>query len=222
MAEQFLQFPNALKPLYAPKEQSAFTRREGFSKTTIVIAEIGHSVKIELACYTKLMEENAIAPENIAGHSPLPPLQREAYEYEPKQHSADWYWAVGIIATAIAVVSILFSNFVFALFVMLAAVLLSVFAGRPPKIVDFEINEKGIVIDTRLYPYDSLQSFWVEENIRFPKILLMSKKIWMPFITMPLHDELERDAVRQYLGHHLLEVEHVEPLSQKLLEYFGF
>ena len=53
-----------------------------------------------------------------AQHCPYRVGRRE-YDHNPK--SADWYWVLGIIAVAGAVASILFSNYLLAALIVIAA-----------------------------------------------------------------------------------------------------
>ena len=54
----------------------------------------------------------------------------EAYEYEPKERSADWYWIVGIIALAICVVSLIYGNIIFAILVFFCFFVFLLFVAR--------------------------------------------------------------------------------------------
>ena len=51
----------------------------------------------------------------------------QAYEYEPKQRSREWYFAFYVISGAGVATSILFSNYLFALFIMIAVFTLSMY-----------------------------------------------------------------------------------------------
>ena len=86
---------------------------------------------------------------------------------------------------------------------------------------NFEINEKGITVEKVQYPYTSLESFWVEENVGLPKVLVKSKKVMMPYIILPI-EGVEPSHIREYLAQYLPEEEHHEPLLQYVMEYLGF
>ena len=146
----------------------------------------------------------------------------EAPEYVHTEKNSDWYWAVGIISISIIIASILYHNFLFAGVIALSVFLLVYFAGRAPRVIPFEVSEKGVKINTLLYPFDSLESFWIEnENLPDPKIILKSKKIFVPYVLIPLPEE-SSEKLRAFLRVYLPEVEHHEPLSHKIMEYLGF
>ncbi len=149
------------------------------------------------------------------------PLQWETLEYIHTEKSADWFWTVGIIAVAIAATAIILNNVLFGILILLATFTLCIYAARHPLVIDVEINDRGIRIDKYFHPYTSLDSFWVEENVHHPKILVKSKKLLMPYITVHIED-MDPDEIRDYLNHFLIEEEHTEPFLQKLMEHVGF
>lgn len=151
------------------------------------------------------------------------PLHWQAYEYEPKEQSGDWFWAVGIVTVAIAVTAIIFNNVLFAIVIILAGFSLSLYAARPPKIIDIVIDEIGIRVNNSFYPYRGLESFWIEKQSSYPKILVKSQKLIMPYIVVPI-DEEEHDPeiIRKTLQRHLPEIFHSESIFEKILERLGF
>ncbi|HEY4511730.1 MAG TPA: hypothetical protein VJH55_02730 [Candidatus Paceibacterota bacterium] len=149
------------------------------------------------------------------------PLQWTAFEYHHHPKSPDWYWAVGIISVSAAAAAIVFNNFLFAIFIILSATSLCLFAAKKPSLLSCELNERGILIDNTLYLYNSIESFWVDTLHHSPKIYLKSKKLLLPYIIVPI-DEIDPRIVQKYLTHHLTEEEHKEALSQKIMEHLGF
>ena len=151
------------------------------------------------------------------------PIIWEAFEYEPRKRSNDWYWALGIIAIAIAAVSLFFGDLLFAVFILIGAATIALYARRPPKVITYELDNVGLVIEKNLYPYTILESFWIEDDsFHNPKLLFKSRKVFMPFIIVHLHDDLQKDIMRAYLRQFLDEVHHDEPLSHKVFDYLGF
>lgn len=149
------------------------------------------------------------------------PLSWEAHEYEYYEKTTDWYWSVGIIAVALAVVAVLMSNILFAVLVVVGAGTLILLARREPDVVEFELNSRGIVVGSTLYPYSTLDSFWVEDRFINDRLLVKSSKAVMPLIIIPIRD-VHPAEVRNFLSVFLEEEEHEEPFSQKLMERLGF
>jgi hypothetical protein len=142
----------------------------------------------------------------------------EHYHYEK---SSDWYWAVGIITATGAVLAFIFGQIIFGIFIIVAAVTLCLHAATTPRLVRYEINDRGVVINNVLYPFLSLESFWIDTLHPEPKILIKSQKMFMPIISVPI-EEVDPEDVRTILLHYIAETEHIEPFTQKLLEVLGF
>ena len=149
----------------------------------------------------------------------------QAYEYIHEPKSSDWYWAVGVISFSIAGASIIFGNVIFAILIVIAAGALIIHAHIEPRLVNFELNEKGVKVDKTFYPYKTLESFALEihemEVGIFAKILIKSKKTLMPLIILPVADT-HPDDIQEYLSIFLPEEEHREGLGEKFMEWLGF
>ena len=151
--------------------------------------------------------------------APLIAWNAPAHYYVEKR--PDWYWAVGVVTLALAAVAIILGNIITGIFVIVAAVALVLHASRPPKVVAYEVNDRGIVADETLYPFLSLESFWIPHD-EFPsKIILKSRKLFMPFIVIYI-DEIDPEQVREVMLTYIAETEHREPMLKHLLERLGF
>ncbi len=152
------------------------------------------------------------------------PFIWEEHEYVFQEKTNDWYWAVGIIAISITVISIIFGNTLFALLILFGIITLTIFASKKPRLVRFEINKSGIIIEKSLFPYGTLDTFWVEDNThtgRPSKLFIKSSKVFAPIIAIPL-GEMNPEEIRDFLLDHVIEEHHIETFSEKLLEYLGF
>lgn len=141
------------------------------------------------------------------------------FNYTPK--GPDWYWTVGIITTTLVIIAILSGNILFAIVLAVGGSALGYQAGQKPELIEFSADQRGIRIDDTLYPYSSLQSFWVENNPREQKLILQSEKTLMPYIIAPI-EEVDPEDLRHFLLQFLPEERHQEPLAQKIMEYLGF
>ncbi len=149
-------------------------------------------------------------------------LEWDAYEYEQKQRSPDWFWAVGIISVSVAVAAVIFGNIIFGILVLISAFTLSLFASRPPNILHITVDEKGLTRGKIRYPYSTLESFWIDMEHPHKKIILRSEKMFMPFIIIPLDDSTDVELLHDNLSRFLSEEFHSLPFVEKILEYLGF
>ncbi|MBX4200125.1 hypothetical protein KW790_01535 [Candidatus Parcubacteria bacterium] len=153
----------------------------------------------------------------------VPPFKVEwdAHEYEHRSRSGDWFWVMGIITVAVVIVSIILGNVIFAILILEAVFALSLFINRPPETVHVVVDEKGITKDHMRYPYSTLHSFWLEEHITHPKLLLRSHKFFMPMIIIPL-GSTDPDRLHRTLSRLLPEHQLSTPFTERFLEYLGF
>jgi hypothetical protein len=149
-------------------------------------------------------------------------VEWDAHVYEHKERSSDWFWAVGIIIASLAIVAIVFGNIIFGILIIVSAFALSLFINRPPEIIHMVIDENGVTRANIRYPYDTLHSFWVDEIHPHKKILLRSKKMFMPLIIVPLGNDANPEKLQELLLKKLPEQYYSLPFVEKILEYLGF
>jgi hypothetical protein len=146
----------------------------------------------------------------------------QALEYKHKEKTNDWYWAVIIIAISIAITAFILGNGLFGILIIIGTATLIMFSTRGPEVINIKIDQRGLVVGKDLYPFATLEEFWVDiTDDHNHKILLKSKKTLMPLITIPLEEHHHLD-VRELLLHYLPEKEMHEPLSHKIMERLGF
>ena len=146
----------------------------------------------------------------------------KALEYKKKEKTADWYWAVIIIAISMAAIAFILHNILFGIFLIIATTVLLMFSTKDPQIIEVSIDKRGIVVNKERYPFATIESFWLDiSEEKNHKILLRSKKVFMPLIAIPLEDYHHLD-IRDLLLEFLPEVEMHEPVSHKIMEKLGF
>ena len=148
----------------------------------------------------------------------------EGRENDHNPKSADWYWALGIIAVAGGVASILFGNYLLAALIVIAAVALALHAAKEPPVHRFRLVEQGIVIGEELHPFERMISFTVLEDIEdeFPPMLSIKTESWLsPHLVIPLAG-VNADAVYAYFLKHVDEDEHKHTFADLVAAWLGF
>lgn len=149
-------------------------------------------------------------------------LEWEALEYEHFEKTADWYWGLGLIALAAIAGAIYFENLLFATVILLGAFALALYGARAPKMEQFSVTDRGIHIGKTLYPYQTLDSFWVIDTPEeHPVLILKSRKIFMPLMVLPI-THVNPTEIRERLLPALREEEHHSPFIDKLMRFFHF
>lgn len=141
------------------------------------------------------------------------------HKHVPKNH--EWTWAVGVVAVSAAITALLLSDVLFALLIVVAAGTLALMAHRPARVVPFELSQKGITADEVHIPYQEALAFWVLEDPEEHVLLIETRRHVHSHLVIPING-LDPEVVREHLRPHITEKELFEPLSHKILEYFGF
>lgn len=120
----------------------------------------------------------------------------EGHNYSFEEKGADWYWALGIIATAAVIAAILFNNLILALVIATGAGALALEAAKRPRQHYFAVTERGVVIDENLYLYKDMLHFavleYADETLP-PSLSIKTKHFLAPHLLIPIinHDPVE-------------------------------
>jgi c-di-AMP phosphodiesterase-like protein len=152
----------------------------------------------------------------------IQPIQWSFPEYRHQKKGADWFWAIGIIAIVVFIISLLYNNILFALFILIAAFTLMMYAAKKPKTLVFSINTRGVHVGNAEYSFHTLKSFWIHQ---YPTedILIIESETWLvPYLHIPIASEISTEHIREIFLDILPEKEHHESLSETIMEYLGF
>lgn len=149
------------------------------------------------------------------------PLSWSVYEFEKKERHPDWLWTVGLVFGLAAVISFFYGNIFFGIFLVVAGVVMILYARHEPKLLTIVCEEKGLSINGELVPYDKITQFWLDETGKPDKLLLQVKGSFIPIIGIPLEGvtaEKVRETLRVYTKEEFLR----ESSTIKLFDRIGF
>jgi len=158
-------------------------------------------------------------------------LRWQVAEYKKHERGRNWY----IISSLFTLICLFFSffafrgwhlvflglssNFLFALIIILAAIVMVVNDSQAPLMVDFEIGPEGVKIGRKFYDYDVLKNFSViykpKDSIK--NLYFEYKNSMHPRLSVPLR-RMDALTVRNFLVRYLDEdLERTDPpLSEQL------
>ncbi len=140
-------------------------------------------------------------------------------EYEKHERGQMWYIIAGTIAGIGLLWAVFSYNFLFALVIILAAIIIVLTDGRHPDLITVKLDGDGVQIGSKFYDYDEIKNFSV---IYKPKIGV--KNLYFEFknplkhhLSIPLQ-KTNPLLVRQFLLKYLEEdLERTDPpLSEQL------
>lgn len=158
-------------------------------------------------------------------------LQWQIPEYRVPKRSRNWYIIAGVFLL-LALFSCFFtikswrlifmglqSNFLFALILIMSAILMYVNEKRPPLMVNFKLGPDGISVGQKFYDYSDFKNFCVlyrpKQSIK--RLYLEFKNSAKMRLSIPLR-RMDAATVREFLAQYLEEdfERENEPLSEQL------
>ncbi len=141
-------------------------------------------------------------------------IEWQSPEHHFDRKTLDWYWGLGIIAIACATLAFYFGNFLFGIFIIIAALTIGFLSYKETRSANVAITYKGIVFGRRLYPYQNFRSFWIEEDhIHGPRILLHPESSYLPLVSIHVNPEINLYDLQEVL----LEFMDEEYLQESIL-----
>ena len=141
----------------------------------------------------------------------------EADEFEYYAKKIDWYWWLGALVLVGSGAAIYFKNYFFAAFILLAGVVIVMYTRQTPDPMEVSVSEQGVKIDGVMYPYRTLDGFWIAEHENgHIHLLLHSPTAYSPLHSIPVPDFIDILDLREYLAVFLQEREMTEPLLQRI------
>ena len=140
----------------------------------------------------------------------------------PKHENAkDRIIIISILSAGFIIGGLLTQNYLFAIMMLLVALTLIMSTVKEPKEVTFAITAKGVRVESYMYEFENLKSFWVFYDPPYLKELSVeSRKLLVPYIRIPLEDE-DPVVIRQLLKGRIPERKHEESLIDIVARRLG-
>ncbi|KKR13086.1 MAG: hypothetical protein UT40_C0025G0001 [Candidatus Woesebacteria bacterium GW2011_GWA1_39_21b] len=148
-------------------------------------------------------------------------LSWQAPEYHQRERHPDWEWLVSIIALIAIILAMIFKNFLFALIIFLGSSSLILLERRHPSWPKIDLTDKGVRVGSDFYSYETVRSFWVEDNKDIDVLVLHSGRAIFPYIHIYFND-VDPQEVQRILAKYLPEIKPHDTIVDKIGEYFGF
>jgi hypothetical protein len=137
-----------------------------------------------------------------------------ASEYIANPKNASWFMLLGIVSLVLSVVIYLLTkDFVSTGVIAVLGIVVGVFAARQPHVLEYQLDQSGIHIAEKFYPYGSFKSFSVVEEGAFGYISLLPLKRFMPPLAIHYSPDDEKQIV-ETLADYLPFEEHKRDLVE--------
>ncbi len=140
-------------------------------------------------------------------------------EFEHHERGVVWYVVAALAAIGLVVYALVTANILFAVIVILVAVLIVYIQRREPREMTIKVTQEGVVIENRLYPFEDIKSFWIAYEIPdVHNIYFEFKSVSIPRLSVPYDVSVDPNELRRYLLQYVPENQEREgrPISELL------
>ncbi len=134
-------------------------------------------------------------------------------EHKHYNRGVDFYWAVGLIAVAVAVVAFILKDGLYGLLVIIGAGLYGYSSWKKPQAITVTITDKDISIGEDLYPITTITAFRILDIKDEKELVLNIRRTYHPMVSVSIPDGLEMQ-LKEILSRMLNE-------SQDLVPHIG-
>ncbi len=155
-------------------------------------------------------------------HSEIISWRAPEFDHSPKDVS--WYWVSIVCAVLILLFALWQKDVLFAIFVILAELMLLRLAKEKPKDMEFELSAKGLAVGTlAFYNFEELTGFHIHEREQEPysELVLKTRKRLHPYLHILIRPK-DITVLRNFLGTHLQEIEYQTSLAEGISRMIGF
>lgn len=147
----------------------------------------------------------------------------DTYEYEHREKSTDWYWALGILIIIGATIAFITKNLLFGVLLLLGGFMIGIFAGKKNDPIAIEISRRGITVNKSTIEFQEITGFWLYRNpFGVRKLILKTKRNFAPMVSLPLPDDMRASDLHEFLIQYIPEQELQESFVDLLSEKIGF
>lgn len=145
----------------------------------------------------------------------------QASEYVHHHKGAGWYAALAVVLAILLAVAAIFKLWLsIGVFIAMGAAIV-VYAQRPPRILDYEVDDSGITIAGRHYQYKLFRSYSVLSDEEWHAIDLDPTQRFMPRFSMLFGDE-DLEQITAHLNRHMPRSDRRPDTIERLSRYLRF
>ena len=143
-------------------------------------------------------------------------------EFNPLKRGRKWYiWAI-VISLAVLIWSLATANYLFALIIIIIAIIFIFQNRRPGQLIECRLKERGIEIGRNFYAYTDIKNFWIVYRPPEVKAIFIDfKSALRPTLSIPLEKENPlkvREILKKYIEEDLEKEE--EPSADSIARTF--
>lgn len=140
-------------------------------------------------------------------------------EYDQHKRTKKWYIVYGIVAFLLILYAFFSGNFLFAVIIIIAAIVIILRDGQEPALLKISLTPEGIIVGKKFHDYDEIKNFSIiyKPKKEIKNLYFESNSPFKPRLSIPLGNMnplLIRKNLLKYLSENLDRVD--EPVSEAL------
>ena len=144
-------------------------------------------------------------------------------EYEDHERTRNWYIGSGIAASLLLIYAVWAANFLFALIVIMAGIIIILNDGQKPMEVTVTLTDEGLMLGKKFYDYDEIDNFSIvyKPKQKVKNVYFEFKSSLRHRLSIPLENVNPltlREFLLQYMDEDLERTD--QPLSEGLARLF--
>jgi hypothetical protein len=142
----------------------------------------------------------------------------EAREFIEYKKNAGWYVGLVVVVLALGGIAVWLQQWTFLALVVVAAIALLTYTSRPPRMLHYSLDDKGLTEGNNLYIYDDFKSFGILNEGNHYCIVLTPKKRFGTRVTV-YFPETEGEQIVDIFGERLPMEEVHQDVIDKLVRW---
>lgn len=147
----------------------------------------------DMETYQDEIEEDMPEEDGAYEGESVDAITWEAPEFEHIEKSTTWYWTSMSIAIVLIAIALWQKNFLFAVFIVVAELVIFMLAGEKPKMWQFSIDERGVTIEKhKTYRYKDILLYDIHPfSDEYDELVLRTRSKVQHYIKIfiPVEDE---------------------------------
>jgi len=171
----------------------------------------------------KSLRKSALSPRESAY------IEWQAPEFEYYRKDVSWYWLSLIVSIILLALAVWQKNFLFAVFVIIAWLVIVYSANRLPNVWSFKIDEKGIEIslpktkdNQKFYPYSEIEGFDIHPaSDQYKELVLKVKSRLSPYLKVNITAN-DEEKIKNFLLKYISKEEYNSSLADSFSKLIRF
>lgn len=126
----------------------------------------------------------------------------QAEEYIVRERSAWWYVGLAVVTIGLSVLSVFLAWWTFLVLVILSAITILVTIFRPPRKINYSLDNKGLTEGKTLHKFEDYKAFGILKEGKYYSAVLIPKKRF-GLSTKVYFSETNGEQIVDILGAHL-------------------